>query len=187
MAEGGDDPPRAGEVLDALADEWLLGRAQVYTRLEPRGSVLPPRPPPPRVHVEPQTWGIFPERLRLEREYERSPMIVDDLTQQVPQALLRDLHRPDLDVHRARLVELLEPRDVAGQRALRALRDEVSARLRPPVLGSSHAEVRAHQAYMHALRTEPWRAYLDDDAPRANELAAAEQAAQAAEDADDDW
>jgi hypothetical protein len=112
-----DDPAlvefrkRAAEAVAAI-DPVLL--AAYERRLELGAGMIKPTPP----HVEPSIGLLDLAMIARQntiaepRDYERSPMLEDDLRDCTPQALLRDLHRPDLSFDK--VFEILDP--AAAQR-----------------------------------------------------------------------
>ncbi|MEO7736308.1 MAG: hypothetical protein ABIY55_35445 [Kofleriaceae bacterium] len=99
LAPPPDDPAiaeyhkRVAEALAAVDPVLLAGYER---RMELAGAMIKPVPP----HVVP-TIGLLDLAMIARtvadpRDYERSPDVEDHLSECTPQALLRDLHRPDL-------------------------------------------------------------------------------------------
>jgi len=124
-----DDEPRARDALRETAAPHFLTMPERYE------ARTPPSPPPvevrarePKTHLDPDVWGTG--FLRIE-EREIPWDVSQALHQRAPQALLRDLFRPERDVYwveREPLVEgLLDP---GGRTALAQAR---SLRAREPL------------------------------------------------------
>ena len=146
-------------------DERLLQRCAAHVaRGERLGRdwSLPINLRAPRLHVEPADWRTG--FLRVEGERDIPMELQDDLRQNLPQALLRDLYRP---VHEERWVEreLVEGSgDRGGFAAMQAVRD---AR-RPPALPRIEPAVRAvceYQAWRRGLLAERWLPLRGDSEP----------------------
>jgi hypothetical protein len=147
----------------AAVDERLLARCDAHTR---RGERLtrdwsvPVNVREPKLHVEPEGWRAGYLRVGEEREI---PMqLQNDLRQNMPQALLRDLYRP---VHENRWVEREQIEgtgDRGGVAAMQAVRD---ARKRPelPRVESLGLAVREYQAWRRRMMAERWLPFRPDD------------------------
>jgi hypothetical protein len=116
--------------------------------------------PPIKLHVEPEEWSY--NRIGEPRERELFDRFRDELRQQTPQALLRDLHRP---VH-AVVVPHFEPRgqafDFGGTAALAEAK--AAARFeRATPLPSMLQAVVAEQARRRSWLRVPWKPHYRDD------------------------
>jgi hypothetical protein len=115
------------------------------------------------VHVDPDLalfdYGMV-ERASIigePREYEIPEALRDDLKECVPQALLRDLHRPETDFYKA-----LEMIDIAAEQRMDIVA-EVAAAMRtswalPPLGASPFVENRELLAEVRREREQPWPA-----------------------------
>jgi hypothetical protein len=143
-------------------DARLIARLEAHTtraRRLARDWSMPLGVRTPRLHVEPADWRTG--FLRVERERDIPVELQQDLRENLPQALLRDLYRP---VHEERWVEreLVDGTgDRAGVAAMQAVRD---AR-KPPAVPRIEPIVRAvieYQAWRRALVAERWRPLRPD-------------------------
>ncbi|HEX8951628.1 MAG TPA: hypothetical protein VF997_05970 [Polyangia bacterium] len=150
----------------AAVDERLIARCHEHVR---RGERLvrdwsvPTRARVPRLHLEPEDWRAG--YLRADRERDIPIELTNDIHQNMPQALLRDLYRP---VHEERWIEreLVEGTgDRGGFAAMQAVRD---ARRPPPLprVESLLGVMREHQQWRRALVTGRWQPLKRDDEPR---------------------
>ncbi len=119
--------------------------------------------PPPEVtlHVDPSIAQLDTAMIERQgaiadpREFERPPDIVDALSERTPQALLRDLHRPELDFDKAfQRVDMIAEYRVDIAKSI----DEImatSSRLpppQPPPFQESYALLQE----LRAERRQPW-------------------------------
>jgi hypothetical protein len=155
---------RAIDQLDQLADRELI------SRIERRYAVpliqhygLPQCWRPVKLHLDPRDYyaGYLNVRDDMEVPYE----LRRDLSERVPQALLRDLARvvyPDEPIERRPVELALDP---GGRQALAEAR---SARVLPPLptIEPLVEQVMAEQERQRRLRRDPWPVFLPDDAPR---------------------
>ena len=147
----------------AAVDERLMARCQAHvTRGErlTRDWSMPTNLRPPKLHVEPADWRAG--FLRVDGERQVPLQLQNDLRENMPQALLRDLYRP---VHEERWIEreLVEGTgDRSGFAAMQAVRDARKA----PELPRIEPLVRAvleYQAWRRALMAERWQPFRRDD------------------------
>jgi len=155
-----DDPAlaeyrkRVAEALAAIDPEVL---ASYERRLELAGTIIKPEPPPPVVpNISRLDLSMIARTVAEPRDYTRSEMIEDDLRDCTPQALLRDLHRPDVIFDK---VFEVDP-DAAKRFDGTAVVEQAMAtdwRLRQfPVL--AHADGRTAFEELRAERRQPWAA-----------------------------
>lgn len=119
--------------------------------------------PPPDVtlHVDPGIVQIDPAKIKQRgsiaepREVERPPDLEDALCERTPQALLRDLHRPELDFYKEfQRVDLMEEYRVDGAANVAEVM-ATSTRL-PPRETSPFEKERARLLELRAERRQPW-------------------------------
>lgn len=153
-----DDPAlaeyrkRAAEALAAI-DPGVL--ASYEHRLDLAATIIPPTPPPPVVpSISRLDLSMIARTVAEPRDYTRSEMIEDDLRDCTPQALLRDLHRPDVTFDK---VFEIDP-DAAKRFDGTAVVEQAMAtdwRLRRfPVL--AHDDGRIAFEELRAERRQPW-------------------------------
>jgi hypothetical protein len=146
----------------AAVDERLIARCHAHVR---RGEALerdwsvPSNLRPVRLHVEPEGWRAG--FLRVEDEREIPMQLTNDLRQNMPQALLRDLYRPVLENRWVQREEIEGTGDRGGFAAMRAARD---ARKLPelPHVESLGRAVREFQAWRRGLLAERWQPFVPD-------------------------
>jgi hypothetical protein len=158
----GGDEPRAREIVGSPEARVL----DPSRRWERPLAVEPALPrslgAEPRIHVDPGAWGAGYLAVH---ERELPPELLADLRECVPQAHLRDLHRPVTSFHAE-----LEP--LGGGRPVAALDDAMAearaARSREPlpVVEPGEAAMRTEQERRRALHAETWQPILPDDAER---------------------
>ena len=146
----------------AAVDARLLARCEAHVA---RGARLvrdwsvPTNLRAPRLHVDPADWRAG--FLRAERERDIPMELQQDLRQNLPQALLRDLYRP---VHEERWVAR-EPVEGTGDRggfaAMQEVRDARKLPALPRVEPLTRA-VREYQQWRRALVAERWQPYKPD-------------------------
>lgn len=159
---------RAIDDLARVADPALVERIDRLRRVD----IVPPashyRLPSSlrelRTHLDPASYyaGYLGVRDEIEVPFE----LRRDLTERVPQALLRDLHRMELptdDPARWQPVEL--GMDPGGREALKEAR-AAQHREPLPIIEPLLEKVMAEQERRHRFVSEPWEATLPDDAPR---------------------
>jgi hypothetical protein len=88
------------------------------------------------------------------REYELPDDLPDDLRNATPQALLRDLHRPELDFDKT--FELHDPVAELRVDAVAAVAEALAFRGTMPDTGARHREARALLLEIRELRRRPW-------------------------------
>jgi hypothetical protein len=153
----------AAAAWQAAVDERLIARCEAHVR---RGERLmrdwsvPTKLRAPTLHVDPADWRAG--FLRVDRERDLPTELQDDLRQNMPQALLRDLYRP---VREERWVEreLVEGTgDRGGFAAMQTVRD--ARKLEPPPRVESLTRVvREYQAWRRALVSDRWQPFRRDD------------------------
>ena len=159
-----DDEPRARDALRETAAPHFLTMPERYE------ARTPPSPPPvavrarePKTHLDPDVWGTG--FLRIE-EREVPWDVSQALHQRSPQALLRDLFRPERDVYwveREPLVEgLLDPGGRTALAQARSLRAREPLPTLGPVIDMFTEELHRRRAWMR----EPWLPKYPDDGER---------------------
>jgi len=108
---------------------------------------------PPKLHLDPSDWRAG--YLRADRERDIPMELSADLHENMPQALLRDLYRPDFP-ERFIMRELVEGSE---RGALPALREAREARQKPPLprIASTLGVVREYQTWRRGLVAERWK------------------------------
>jgi hypothetical protein len=116
----------------------------------------------PKFHLDPDEWHTgFLDYFY----YEPDPALRSWLREQVPQALLRDVHRPVMS-GRTIQMEIHVLYDPAGSQAYAEWREQLKPQ-HTEWPTSSREVLRAERAKRHAvIRKERWKAHLPDDAPR---------------------
>ena len=146
----------------AGVDERLIARCEAHvTRGERlmRDWSVPTNLRPPKLHVEPADWRAG--FLRVEDEREIPMQLQNDLRQNTPQALLRDLYRP---VHEKRWVEREEIEGTGDRGGFAAMQTARDARKTPelPRVESLGRAVREYQAWRRGLLAERWQPFRPD-------------------------
>jgi hypothetical protein len=113
-------------------------------------------------HLEPEDWRAGYLRVR---EYELPGELFADLAQNAPQALLRDLYRPEYEAFVWHERETQVVIDYAGTRALRAAR-EAQVRDPLPTVEPLVHEVMQHAADWRQVVRTPWKPILADSEKR---------------------
>jgi hypothetical protein len=147
-----------------LVDPALIDRCERHER---RAQRREPRPLPrrwkiPEQHLDPARWGTG---FLAVHEREIPWQLSDDLRQLSPQALLRDLHRPVMELRWV----AREPVEWTDRRAaLAALAELRGLKQKPPLprIESLGLVMRAYQTFRRHLVDERWEPLLPDDAPR---------------------
>ena len=175
MRDAGDDRgagfrtfTRAIDSLERTADPVLLARLERHGRVDivPPAShyTLPQSWREVPIHVDPARY--YAGYLGVRDEIEIPSELRRDLTQRVPQAMLRDIHRmefPSDEVAEMRPLELgLDP---GGREALKEAR-AAQHREPLPVIEPLVEGLMAEQERRRRFLREPWEAPLPDDAPR---------------------
>jgi len=89
------------------------------------------------------------------REYERSPDVEDDLSDRTPQALLRDLHRPELFFDK--IFEMIDPGAAQRLDGVALVHDVMSTDWRMTVIPASATTLgNAALDELRAVRRQPW-------------------------------
>jgi hypothetical protein len=147
---------RLNQIVDARALAQIGRWEQPFLRERPAPPLVVDQDPP--LHVEAESWL----RRSLDvHERHVGGEIMNDLRQCVPQALLRDIHRPVRPEGRP-FPERPPPRDPAGIAALaeaRAAQRFQRAEMIPLSVGA----VRDEQARRRAWLAERWQPYYRDD------------------------
>ena len=162
MAEG--EEPRAHQNLEAVANPRLLDQIERWDRsARPFEVKIRTYFREPRLLLERGGWRYKGHFEITEREF--SGELTHDLMQRMPQAKLRDLFRPVMELGWHERESLVDPPDTAG---LRAMADAKAAQQRQPVetLASLLAVVKQEQAKRRAWLAERWQPFLKDDEPR---------------------
>lgn len=101
------------------------------------------------------------------REYEISPLLIRDIREVTPQAILRDLHRPVKEFY-------VTPEPIEGTRVIGQLSEEfeklrAARRVEPlPHIEPTVEALGDDQRRRRKFMTERWEPLLADDAPRRN-------------------
>jgi len=160
-----DELPRAKDACHYIADARILGRIERMRRSAVsmvREPSLPIRLGTLPFHMEPSDWRAG---YLADHEYDLPPELFGDLKRVTPQALLRDLFRPDPPSLQYQDREPLWTHDWAGAEAFKEVR---AARRRDPlprVVPLVHEVVR-HAAAWQRVLNERWKPILDDSEPR---------------------
>jgi hypothetical protein len=147
----------------AAVDARLIARCEAHERRGERfvrDWSVPTNVREPKLHLEPDDWRAG--YLRADREREIPPELESDLRQNLPQALLRDLYRPE---HEERWIEreIVEGSgDRGGVAAMQAVRDARKLPALPYVEPLTRA-VRDYQKWRRALIAERWQPFRRDD------------------------
>jgi hypothetical protein len=160
-----DELPKARDAYPHLADKRVLERV---ARLEHKSSTMVRDPELPiragtlPFHLEPSDWRAGYLSVH---EVELPPQLHGDLRECAPQALLRDLFRPEREAFVWYDRETLVTIDRGGRAAFR---DALAAQKRDPLpvvqplVGAVMARAREWQKVV----SERWKPFLDDDQPR---------------------
>ena len=160
-----DELPRAKDAFHYIADRRLVdrvvrnGRAAGELVRDPslpiRAGVLPN-------HMEPADWRAGYLEVH---DYEAPAQLFQDLKQCTPQALLRDLYRPEYQAFVWHEREVMVTIDRGGTQALKeafaAQKLEPLPRIEP--LGT---EVQQHADAWRKIVRDRWKPVLDDSEPR---------------------
>jgi hypothetical protein len=150
---------------EEVVDPRLIAHCERYEqRAQRRGTAPSPvrTVRPPELHLDPKQWGTG---FLAVREREIPWQLSDDLKQLSPQALLRDLHRPEMEL-RGVAFRPIEGTD--RQAPLKELGELRGLRQKPPLprIESLSGVMRAYQTFRRNLVEERWEPLLPDDAPR---------------------
>ncbi|HEX8112327.1 MAG TPA: hypothetical protein VF516_31560 [Kofleriaceae bacterium] len=136
-------------------------------RTEGMASILKP-PPEVTLHIDPsivQLDTVMIERqgaIADPRELAQPPDVVDALTERTPQALLRDLHRPELDFDKVfQRVDMIEEYRVDIAASIEEVM-ATSTRLPPP----ETPPFKECYALLHELRAERKQPWIHIEMPR---------------------
>ncbi len=166
MSEDGEEPEAAtpdeprvrdalAELIDRRLEARLLQRARVATRVK-----MPPPPPSLPTHLEPERWGAG---FLAVRERELPYELLNDLADRTPQALLRDLFRPEWPINKMVAPNYHElGLDMGGQAAWAALREAHVQAPRPRVTPSPQ-EFRAELVRRREVVRQPWKPVRSDE------------------------
>jgi hypothetical protein len=143
----------------AIAARVARWEQRLVRELPPAPTTVRPELP---VHVEPEAW---PMALRGDpRERFIGGQLVQDLRHNTPQALLRDLHRPDLSLPERKLVPGESARDYAGLRGYAEARAAQQYERHKTLELSLTAVTLVRRERARWLR-EPWQPFYRDDEP----------------------
>ncbi len=152
-----------GAAWQAVVDERLIARCQAHVargeRLRRDWSV-PLHARPPRTHLDPAEWRTG--FLRVERERDIPLQLTQDLHELMPQALLRDLHRPVRDAGWVARELVAGTGDRGGFMALTEARATRTARPELPRVEPATRTLRAYQTWRRALYAERWQPLRPD-------------------------
>ena len=159
MSEG--DGKAASSDWRASVDARLIARCEAYTSRGDRmvrDWSMPSSLRPPKLHLDPADWGAG--YLRADRERDIPMQLSSDLRENMPQALLRDLYRPE---YQERFIER-ELVEGSERSALPAMREARQARQKPPLprIASSLGAVREYQTWRRSLVAERWKPVKDE-------------------------
>jgi hypothetical protein len=147
---------------EAHVDQRLIARVEAHARRGQRLTrdwSLPTILRAPKLHVEPADWRTG--FLRVEGERDIPVELQNDLRQNMPQALLRDLYRP---VREERWVEreiLDGTGDRGGLQTIQSVRDARKLPELPRIEPSVRALIE-HQAWRRSLLAERWKPFRPD-------------------------
>jgi hypothetical protein len=161
---GDREEPRGKAALSQVADARLLARlaARLTVKLV-REFALPLWLREQKTHLDPRDWGAGYLAVH---DHEPSHRLLADLREVAPQALLRDLYRPERVIRPVHLEHhegtALDYGGRAGVREARAARERQPLPRVEPLVG----EVLRERERRRRLLAEPWQPALPDDAPR---------------------
>jgi len=154
-----------------MADDWqrtanpsLLAQVERWSHsARPFEVTLPLKVREPRLLIERSGWRARCDFEIGEREIPFE--LTNDLQERAPQAKLRDLFRPVMELGWHERDQLVEPTDVAG---LGAIAEARAAQQLPttPVFESLGKVVREAQERRRHWLAERWQPFRPDDAPR---------------------
>ena len=160
-SEPADDPELAAQrkrQADTLAAVDPALHEAILRRCEPDRPLIQPLPPI-SLHVDSGIVQIDLMRIEQQpvfaepRELERPEAISDQLQERTPQALLRDLHRPELTFNK-----IFESTDVMAEQRF-DIPATIAEALRPteiPIIELSFVKVHAQMAALRAELRRPW-------------------------------
>jgi hypothetical protein len=164
MARGLPSPePLAKERLEDIASRPMIARCFAWeTAHQPFEITVPLYVREPAPFVERENWriqGIFEIN-----EWEPPWELKRDLAERAPQAKLRDLYRPVMEIPWVLRDLLVPPRDPTG---LRALSEAKTWLVREPLpeANMSLAAMREEAARRRALHAEHWKPIKPDPDP----------------------
>ncbi len=152
------EPLLAKQVLQHVASHWIMNRMERFRRIQPRHVAQRlSHAPEPRLHLDPAEWRTGFLNVR---DYDPPQELLNDLREVAPQALLRDLFRPESEY--ANSWERQEPRDIAGIEGMRWAR---ASRVRDPLphISSGLTVVRQMQEHRRRFLQERWKPITPDD------------------------
>jgi hypothetical protein len=159
-----DEEPRAKDVIDAAANPELLARLEAWAHgVRPFTAAIAPYMREQRLRLEAKGWR-YEGQLQIE-EREIPYELTRDLTERMPQAKLRDLYRPEMQVGWHEREQVVPPFDTAGIRAMAEAKAQRHFE-KPETLAALTALVRDEQRRRAAWLREPWQPFLRDDEPR---------------------
>jgi hypothetical protein len=158
-----DELPRAKDACRYIADSRLLRRIErMATRVMVREPNLPVRAGTLPFHLEPSDWRAGYLDVH---EYDLPPDLFGDLKRATPQALLRDLFRPDPPPLLYHEREVLWTHDWAGTKVLKEAREARKRDPLPRLQPLIHEVTRIAEAWQQVV-SERWKPILDDNEPR---------------------
>lgn len=154
---------RTAPAWQAGVDARLIARCEAHVR---RGEQLvrdwsvPTNLRAQKTHLDPEDWRTG--FLRVERERDIPVELQNDLHQNMPQALLRDLYRP---VHEERWIAREIVEGTADRGGFGAMHEARAARTIPPLprVEPVTRVVREYQNWRRALVAERWQPFRRDD------------------------
>jgi hypothetical protein len=160
-----DELPRAKDAVHYIADKRITGRIE---RMGDDAAALLQEVNLPTwardlpFHLEPSDWRAGYLSVH---DYDLAPELHGDLKRCAPQALLRDLFRPEYNHHVWYDREPLVTIDWGGTQALR---DAMAAKKLDPLprLEPILREVQRRRDEWSRVMTERWKPILDDSEPR---------------------
>jgi hypothetical protein len=159
-----DELPRAKDAIGYIADKRLMRRLEGQVRRASRmvnEHSLPTWAGQLPFHLEPSDWRTGFLNVY---EWNLSPEVHHNLKECLPQALLRDLFRPDFTTQWSPR-ELMFELDPGGVKALKDARD--ARKLDPvPYVPPMVNEVMHHKHAWRKIVGDRWLPFLDDNEPR---------------------
>jgi hypothetical protein len=159
-----EELPRVRDAYSYVADRQLLARLE---RQQKRAAsfVRPPAPPlwvgELPYHMEPSDWRAGYLKVR---ELDPTDYWLTEMHEVSPQALLRDLYRPERETFWCEL-ERHPPHDRGGVAGLAEAR-EAQKRDPIPLVKPLVPEVIGHRDDWRRFMRERWKPILDDEQPR---------------------
>jgi hypothetical protein len=155
--------PLAKDRLEEVASRYLIARCFAWeTAHKPFEPTMRLYVREPETFVERTDWriqGIFDMN-----EYEPPWELKRDLAERAPQAKLRDLYRPELQIPWVAREMLVEPRDSAGLEAIAEMKAMLVREALPEATVSLVA-MREEAERRRALHAEHWKPLKPDPDP----------------------